>query len=283
MARSCDSYREWQTYYFEELRQAESVFDFGNYALIENAWESRTLAVKVGHIHYLLKEGEFSFDSLHQITERAVLESFDLLVCKVYCSDVLANRSLIAAGFSCVDTSMIYTHDCVQVGRSLPSASFNVREAEPDDQGAAFSLAEQSFSAHFGRFHQDPNIELTRAHGIYGQWVRSSFAGYADKILVAEEAGTLLGLSIWRYGSKLEQRLLPGLAHYSLGFVSTQAMRNGIFSALTQAGVQLLQQKGYRIIEGPTHAGNIPVQRVYVKYGWKPADATATYHLWLKK
>ncbi len=62
-----------------------------------------------------------------------------------------------------------------------------VRPAQPSDLEALMQTARSSF--HDSRFYSDPNFPRSRCDDFYASWIEKSCNGYADFVLVAENAG----------------------------------------------------------------------------------------------
>jgi hypothetical protein len=71
------------------------------------------------------------------------------------------------------------------------------------------------------------------------------------------------------------------LGHYSIGAVHPDFFERGLFTALTHAGMEQVCSSA-DWIEAPTHIANYPVQRGFLRLGWRIAGAQHSFHKWLK-
>ena len=168
------------------------------------------------------------------------------------------------------------------VSLQFPKIADNVilRLATSADRDELVVVARLAFQKHFGRFHADTRIGRPVATQAYEQWIYSSMDGYADCIHLALVAGKIVGFSIWKYPSSAENQLNVRVGHYSIAGIHPDYQGNGLFTALTYAGMQSLSGH-VDIIEGPTHINNYGVQSSYSKLGWRVlCDARHSFHKW---
>jgi GNAT superfamily N-acetyltransferase len=156
-----------------------------------------------------------------------------------------------------------------------------LRLATSSDRDELVNLAGQVFYNHFGRFHADECIGRQIATMAYEQWMRSSLDGYADWIHLALVKRKIVGFSIWKRPSVTESQLKVRVGHYSIAGIHPDYHGQGLFTALTYAGMQSLHGIA-DIIEGPTHVNNYGVQLGYSKLGWRVcSDARHSFHKWM--
>jgi hypothetical protein len=88
-------------------------------------------------------------------------------------------------------------------GISVPKRAngLTTRLATPEDLSEVLAVSEKAFANHFGRYNSDPKMPHGAATEVYREWVRSSFRGWADWILVAEIEGRIAGFGVWRSSS----------------------------------------------------------------------------------
>lgn len=256
-------------------------------------WETKIFGTQMGVLKYLFAD----LDSPHkQEIGQGLLEKtigwartlgIEFLLCKVYTDDILTIHALEKQGFLLMDTLLEYVYDSHKnpihaVPRPQLPDGAHIRSARDEDVGELLTVAQASFQNHFGRFHADERIPHRQAMNVYSEWVRSSCAGYADWVKVAEIDGKIAGYSIWRKPSPLERNLRTRLGHYSIGAVHPEYHRRGLFTALTFAGMESLEGI-VDSIEGPTHINNFPVQRAYGRLHWSIRDARHAFHKWLEE
>ena len=254
-------------------------------------WESRVYGQRMGALKYiaanpLLPDPRPTLSALvTHVCNWAVSAGIHFLLCKTYTDDVPLIHTLQEQGFLLVDTVVDFAYDAKRhplrdiPAPALPSQA-TIRPASPDDREALTALAGAAFAGHFGRFHADERTSDEQATRIYQEWISSSLDGYADWILVAEIEDRIVGYSVWRKPSELEQMLPSVVGHYSIASTHPQFAGRGLFQGLTHAGMALFDGIA-DCIEGPTHINNFPVQRSYAKLNWRAVHARYSFHRWL--
>lgn len=254
-------------------------------------WDTRIVGVKMGTLKYIIVEPdiaqkqEIAKKLLSQVMEWAVSLGIEFLLCRTYGDDLTITHMLEQKGFLLMDTLLDYVYDLQREPlQSVPHPPLRpgtvIRSAVEDDIEELIAMAQAAFRDHFGRFHSDERIPRHRATQIYEEWMRSSCQGYADWILVAEVRGKIAGCSVWKKPSSLQRGLGIQVGHYSIGAIHPDYHGQGLFSALTRAGMELFDGVA-DYIEGPTDINNHPVQRAYTKLHWRICDARYSFHKWL--
>ena len=257
--------------------------------LADLAWETRVLGRRMRGLRHLAAAGEP--EERARILDRLVLEAVrlaegedraDCVVHRCQADDAPAIHALERRGFLLMDTLVDYVVNLEQhrsVTAPLPSAGTKLRAGEAADLEGLLAVARHAFDAHPGRFHSDERIPHADAVRVYEEWIRSCIEGWADRVVVADCQGTIVGYSAWKKPSELERRHGIELGHYSIGAVAPEHAASGLFRALTAEGMRFLAEHARRV-EGPTHAANVPVQRAYAALGWKAAGARHAFHRW---
>jgi ribosomal protein S18 acetylase RimI-like enzyme len=220
-----------------------------------------------------------------EIIRRVAARDGDFLLCKLPPSDTTIIHALESSGFLLMDTLLNFICHCRPSGSNnrlgrLP-AGLALRLATSSDIGQLVEVAHASFANHFGRFHADPRIGHAAATAIYEEWIRSCASGWADWIVVATHGDRIAGYSAWKKPSMLDQRHGIRLGRYSIGAVHPDFFGRGLFTALTREGMEQLRSSA-DWIEAPTHIDNHPVQRGFLRLGWRIAGAQHAFHKWLK-
>ena len=249
-------------------------------------WDSRLFGMKMAALEFLLSDPELrqrrraAQALVAAAVSHARVRGVQFLASKVYTDDLAMIHAVQAQGFLLVDTVLDYVCELERAHWPVDCDGIAVRAAEPADCEAVVAVYRNAFSGHFGRFHADPNFSSEQANSVYEQWVRSSFAGFADYIAVAEDHGEIIGATLWKNTSALETACGLDLAHYSIGAVDPASFGKGVFTSTTRKGMEHFRGCA-RFIEGPTHVNNYGVQQGYERLGWKIRDARHTFHLWL--
>lgn len=252
-------------------------------------WDTRVLGPVTAEIKWLAlarPEPELANLLTRRATEFASSElGAEFVVCMPRTDDTIWTHALQAAGYGLMDTILDYVYSyqrrpLAELEEPRLAAGYAIRQARVEDEGQLRELAKSCFGQHFGRFNADPELGADAALGVYQEWVSSSLAGYADWFFVADRDGELAGYTIWRRPTTNEQDLLEAkVGHYSIGAVSPNHSGQGLFMALTHAGMQQLEGVADVII-GPTHVNNYPVQRGYNRLAWYIGDAHHSFHRW---
>jgi GNAT superfamily N-acetyltransferase len=260
-------------------------------ALSDLPWESEILGKRMAAIkHIAAIPAKDDAAIIKALTEQALLHAreggYDFLLCKTCTDEIKTIHALESEGFYLVDTLLDFVLDLRRIAyaaQPVPSVSKEVtlRKAVPSDRNGLVEVSRKAFEGHFGRFHSDPRIGPERGRTIYERWIASCLDGWADWIAVAEVEGRIAGYTAWKRPSEREARHQLGLGHYSIGAIHPDFYGKGLFNALTHMGVGFLDGLVTRI-EGPTHINNYPVQRGYIKQGWRVEDAHHSFHKWLR-
>ena len=253
-------------------------------------WDTRVLGNQWGALRYFMvapaipDKAEVLRHLLESALNWARSHNIECLVCKIYAEDIPGVRALEKQGFLYMDTLLDYvvslkTNPWKNLVPALP-ADVTIRLATSEDTRKLIDVARVAFRNHFSRYMVDERIPKERSQNVYAEWIRSSAAGYADWILVAEIGGNITGYSVWKRPSQSEREKGINLGHYSIAGVLPDFSGRGLFSTLTYAGMKLLDRQ-VDYIEGPVHIKNHPVQRAYSKLFWEICDARHSFHKWL--
>jgi hypothetical protein len=254
-------------------------------------WDSRILKTNMACISEFVLNPNCNSKELvaGEVLEKAIAvaknDGYQFLLCKVYTNDLVAIHALEKAGFLLVDTLLEYEVDFRKtpfndIHEQNPSEDIIIRFAKMKDELEISELAKAAFANHFGRYHSDPRIPRNLATQVYAEWMHSSLRGYADHFVIADVAGKIAGLSIWKKTSDLEKTLPVRISHYSIGAILPDYFGKKLFSILSFEGMKLLNKES-DIIEVSTHINNYPVQRALTRLGWQIGDARHSFHKWL--
>lgn len=151
-------------------------------------------------------------------------------------------------------------------------SSIVIRDAQADDIPALERIA--SDSHHDSRFYFDPAFSRARCDALYATWIRNSFAGFADVVLVADHAGTPVGYiscHIDKDGAGGKIGLL-GVAHHMQG--------QGIGGMLIHHAQEWFLEHDVHRISVVTQARNATAQRLYQRFRFLTRDTHLWYHKW---
>lgn len=248
-------------------------------------WESGLFGKKMGGISFLLSEdADVARGLIDAVLEQARQDGFDFVSCKVYTDEMKLIHALQAHGFLLVDTMLEHGlelgSDPVPEHPPPPDDGLVIRLADSSDLKATMRMVEACFAQYFGRFHSDPRIPREDADRVYTEWVRGSFGDYADYVLLAEIEGRIVGCTVWRKLSPIEEHGIRA-ANYSLSTVHPDHAGKGLATRLSLCGIDLFREQGFRFIEALTHINNLAIERTLRASGFKIVDGRHTFHLWL--
>jgi len=152
--------------------------------------------------------------------------------------------------------------------------------ANPQDLPELLVLTETAFAKHFGRYNSDPKMPAGTGTKVYQEWVRSSFNGAADWILIAEVNNRITGYSVWKKASALEVKYSFDIVHCTLAATHPDFFGQGVYTTLTFEGMRMAQ-KFANHLDLPAHVSHFAVGRTKLKLGWKIAGVRHSFHKWL--
>jgi ribosomal protein S18 acetylase RimI-like enzyme len=254
-------------------------------------WDSRLFQKKMGMIQFLsitnsAKDPYLVLEKmLAHIIHLAKSKQYAFLLHKCASDNFKVIHSLEDHGFKLESTILnfmfnFHTQDLNQLQISPLPSGFKIRKAEPSDEENLVIVSQKAYDNFFGRYHADERFTKLQATGVYEEWIHSSFHGYADLILVAENQGRIVGYSIWKKNSNEEKKLSNRLSHLSLGAVDPEYSSKGIYNSLLFEGLKALSPDSDLVLI-PTQICNYPAQRAYIRLGWRPYDSFHDFHLWL--
>ena len=252
-------------------------------------WDTKVVGEAVAIIKYLIGAGEDDppvFDQLlDEVQRHAASRGIHLLTGKVQPLQFAAIHALERHGFLLMDTLLDFCFDFSR--RPFDTISppprldgLDVRLANPDDLPDLLALTETAFAKHFGRYNSDPRMPAGTGTRVYQEWVRSSFNGAADWILIAEVNKQIAGYSVWKKASALEVKHSFDIAHCTLAAIHPQFFGHGLYTTLTFEGTRIAHEFANHL-DGPAHVSHYPVHRAMLKLGWKLAGVRHSFHKWL--
>ena len=162
----------------------------------------------------------------------------------------------------------------VRVGLARPSAPAEgdprVRPFEPGDLDALRAIARTSHGA--TRFYADPRFPRERCDDLYDVWITRSTEGWAEIVLVAEDAGRPAGYLSVHAGDR---------ASIGLFAVAEEARGSGLGGALVEAAVGWAAERGHREIDVVTQGRSAAALRVYERRGFAVESLGFWFHKWL--
>jgi len=256
----------------------------------DSPWDTKVIGEPVAVIKYFV--GTDADDSrvldqlLDEVQRHAASRGIHLLTCKVQPLQFAAIHALERYGFLLMDTLLdfFFNFSRTPFDKISPPQRLDglqVRLANPEDLPDLLALTETAFAKHFGRYNSDPKMPAGTGTKVYQEWVRSSFTGAADWILIAEVNDQIAGYSVWKKASALEVKHSFDIARCTLAGIHPEFFGRGLYTTLTFEGMRIAQQFANHL-DGPAHVSHYPVHRAMLKLGWKIAAARHSFHKWLR-
>ena len=176
------------------------------------------------------------------------------------------------AGFRLMDTLVYYER---VLDDSLPVPALPLRSAYPQDASAVAALAAEAFRDYGGHYHADSRLPRSLCDGVYVSWAERScaVAGVADAVLLAEDAGQLLGFVTLRLNS-------PQEGEVPLYGVHPAAQGRGIGRSLIAGALAWFKARGAARMVISTQITNMASQHVWIRCGFAPLSAHYSFHRW---
>lgn len=131
-------------------------------------------------------------------------------------------------------------------------------------------LAEVARASHrITRFYADPRFADERCDDLYEAWIRNSCGGWADVVLVADDAAGYATV-----------HLTDETASIGLIAVDENARCHGIGHRLVEGAIDWAHAHGAARITVVTQGRNVQAQRVFQKCGFVTASTAIWMHKW---
>lgn len=257
----------------------------------DSPWDTKVVGEPVAVIKYFVGTGADDSRVLDQLVDEvqrhAASRGIHLLTCKVQPLQFAAIHALERYGFLLMDTLLDFFFDFSRTPFDKISPpqrldGLQVRLANPEDLSDLLALTETAFAKHFGRYNSDPKMPAGTGTKVYQEWVRSSFTGAADWILIAEVNDQIAGYSVWKKASALEVKHCFDVARCTLAGIHPEFFGRGLYTTLTFEGMRIAQRFASHL-GGPAHVSHYPVHRAMLKLGWKIAGVRHSFHKWLEE
>jgi RimJ/RimL family protein N-acetyltransferase len=188
--------------------------------------------------------------------------------------DVTTTRVTEQHAFRLVDIRMTLHHSVAQsTGDAVepPAYRESVREARSEDLDTLGGIARTSH--HDARWYYDPHFPRERCDSFYETWIRRSYDGWADVVLVADVDGRPSGyVSCHLQESGSGSIGLVGLGNWAQG--------KGIGKQLVNRAVDWFEGRGVQDIYVVTQGRNVAAQRLYQRCGFLTDTVQLWYHKW---
>lgn len=179
-------------------------------------------------------------------------------------------------GFNLVNVSVEYAFDYKKQAIKSLKNSCKIRNANTNDLLAVLDIAKNIFK-NFSRFHYDQFLDDRKADDLYQVWVRRSFYGYADRIIISEYNNEIVGFCTIKdnfttiKGENASGVILTG--------VSEKARGLGIYKSMINEAIMICSKlENTRYIASSTQAQNIFGQRAWTDLGFKIYNCVYIFH-----
>jgi dTDP-4-amino-4,6-dideoxy-D-galactose acyltransferase len=178
------------------------------------------------------------------------------------------------AGFSLVDVKVTLKLDRpLLAGADRPGpADVAIRTCVADDLPALESIAASSHRD--SRFYFDGRFPRERCDALFATWIRTSFEGWADVVLVAVVDERPVGYVTCHLDT-------PATGRIGLIGVGDGARGRGAGRALVQSAIDWCGGHGAESLSVVTQSRNVQAQRLYQRCGFVTASVAHQYHRWL--
>ena len=216
--------------------------------------------------------------NLCDVLECCEEERVDLLIARCATTEMAAVQKAEAYGFLLTDTLLYYQFDLQK--RTIPqqASKFLVRSLESGDEDQIRKIAVAAFNGYIGHYHADPRLDRRKCDDAYVSWAeRSCVPGLAaDKVLVAEGDGRVIGFATLRLNSSEE---VEGL----LFAVAPEYQGSGVCGLFMVRGLEWTLAAGARRMIISTQVTNISMQKVWCRLGFEPSQSFYTLHKWFDR
>ena len=187
-------------------------------------------------------------------------------------NDAETAQAVQAAGFRYVDTRMMLERpiaDLAKLQGALPEA------IHVGDGSEAAALAEVARVSHRdSRFYHDPGFDRARCDDLYATWVKNSFEGFAQAVLVATHAGQPAGYLSCHLND-------DDTGQIGLVAVGEAARGHGLGGKLVEGSLAWFANAGKPRAVVVTQGRNVAALRMYERLGFLTHSVGDWYHLWL--
>lgn len=224
---------------------------------------------------------------LDEINAAAAETGVRMLVLRLPAEDLARVQRLEADGYRLMDTLVYYGRTLADLPDPAPEPApgdETIRPGTPADAEAVAAIAAAAFAGYGGHYHADPRLSEAAADAAYVDWAetcaRGSGAGGGaaeTPMLLAETArGQALGFLALRLGGAG----MEATADIVLNAVHPEAQGQGIYGRLLDRGLALCRAAGQGRVTVSTQLPNLPVQRAWVRRGFRLERSLYTLHKW---
>ncbi|MEI7731542.1 MAG: GNAT family N-acetyltransferase [Verrucomicrobiota bacterium] len=215
-------------------------------------------------LDYLVPEG------IARMVEWCRQERIDCLYFLADCSS--AATMVLAAENRFFQTDIRITLSCNTTGliTAMPNSN-SIRSGCAQDLDRLEAIARCSH--HDSRFYFDERFSRQKCDDLYANWMRKSFSGLADEVLVAEWNGAAAGYITCRITE-------PGKGEIGLLGVDGRARGHGLGPQLVGGALQWFRDRNVKTVTVVTQGRNVIAQRCYQRAGFLTDTIQLWFHRW---
>ena len=158
----------------------------------------------------------------------------------------------------------------VTLNRASLRGVSSARLARPEDEDALLRIARTAFTR--TRFYADPLLDDDKCGDLYAEWTRTSCAGLADVVLVAERVGRPVGyVTVTVDGDDSE----IGLIAVDEGWRGA-----GIGAGLVDGAVDWARSRDAKTMTVVTQGSNVDALRTFERCGFRILKQQLWLHRW---
>lgn len=236
-------------------------------------WETSLLGRKLGRIECVdsIRDINSGAEALGAIEQHAAASGFSLMTARVNVDHFTVVWALEAAGFVTADVGVTFEYDLAKTAGLLAPHTPNdliLRQARHDDLPALQHFVDGLFLNSY--YYVTPFFSRSEADLLYRAWITNCVEhGRADRVLLAERSGHVLGFITCRCGP---DRI--GIIEL-IGVAPSQGSR-GIGKALVRAALGCFQELGAAIVRVRTQVTNIAAVNLYSGTGARALKVDTT-------
>lgn len=226
---------------------------------------------------FVTARGELSpSTSIDDVLQCAKELCAEVVMLRVPTSNLHGAQQALAYGAILADTLVYYEAAVGDIGPPTLAVGQSYRMLGPQDAPKVKALAREAFRDYVGHYHADAKLSKEAADETYASWAHRSCEGppVADAVIgVEDDRGDIVGfITLKRSGE---------LASIELNAVSPGYQRRGIYAALLGLAMDWVARQGCRRVSVSTQLNNVPVQKVWCRFGFEPTKSYYTFHLWM--
>ncbi len=131
----------------------------------------------------------------------------------------------------------------------------------------------------YSHFHREIRFPKERTSELFARWIEKCINGFANKVIIAEADGKVIGFSILLMTKSLIKYIGKQIGVVDFIVVDQTRQGKGIGKVLLGASIDWLKEQ-VDIIELRTMADNLQAIRFYEKNGFRMLSADHHYHYW---